>query len=41
MRAFISVLTYPGAIALTLTPRGAHSFASAMVSVAMPPLLAA
>ena len=36
----LSVRTYPGATALTLTPWGAHSFASAFVSPATPDLLA-
>lgn len=39
--SFISVATYPGAIALTLTPRADHSFDSAFVSCATPPFAAA
>ena len=39
--AFILLLMYPGAIAFTLIPSGAHSLASALVSWATPPLLAA
>ena len=41
MPAVSSVLKYPGAIALTFTPCGAHSLARAFVSCPTPPLVAA
>ena len=41
MSAVIRVTMYPGAMALTLTPRPAHSLDRALVSWATAPLLAA